>query len=130
MSVARLAGIPLDHVVAEIAAFPLGSEAALALGATMLDPELRHQATVGLWRQAESALLGAFPAFSLDEIVSLRDRMWFEGGAAGPLPLVRYLRRLAARFLRVDGAVALPCVGGEVGSDGNARMGAVARRAW
>ena len=130
MSIARLAGIPLDHVVAEIAAFPLASEAALALGPTVLDPELRHQPTASLWRHAEGALLGAFPAFSLDEVVSLRDRVWFDGGAGPPIPLVRYLRQLAARFLRVDGAVALPYVPGDDGTAGGARMGAGARRAW
>ena len=129
MSVARLAGIPLDHVVAELAAFPLASEAALALGPTAIDPGLASPPTVALWRAAEGALLGAFPAFSLDEIVALRDRVWFDGSVTGsPIFLATYLRRLAWRFLRVDGPVAVPCLPGDDGSA--SRAGPLARRAW
>ena len=76
MSSSRLAGIPIDHVVAEIAAFPFVTTASLSLHPTELDPHLGG-CTAQLWRCAEAAVVGSFPAFSLDEIVALRDQMWF-----------------------------------------------------
>jgi hypothetical protein len=83
----RLAGIPIDHAVAELAAFPLASEAAFEIGVTHLDPLLQEQrpsgkATQQLWRQAERHFLGGFPAFSVEEAVAIRDRLWF--GVAPP----------------------------------------------
>ena len=52
MSISRLARIPLDHVVAELAAFPLATEGALTTGVTELDAQMRG-ATGPLWRSAE-----------------------------------------------------------------------------
>jgi hypothetical protein len=109
----RLAGIPMDHLVAELAAFPLASETALALGLIRLDPTFSTPAPVGgdcqrLWRAAEQQLLGHFPAFSIEEAVAIRDAVWFDTGVVTPVPLHTYLRRLAGWFLEVRGDVAVP----------------------
>jgi hypothetical protein len=113
MNSSRLAAIPLDHVIAEVVAFPLASESALTLGLTSLDPAfsaatIAGQASRRLWRHAEHQLLGGFPAFSVDEVVALRDKMWFADGATGEVPLHRYLRGLARWILEVRGATAVP----------------------
>src|SRR5262245_44935854 len=129
MSVSRLAGIPLDHVAAELAAFPLVSEAALALAPVTLDPDLGGT-TARLWREAENALLGSFPAFSIDEIVALRVRLWF--AEPGPRPLHRYVRRIAQWYLQVDGPVAVPRLppGEQTTGAANDAQTPIARRAW
>src|SRR5262249_13874448 len=106
MSISRLARIPLDHVVAELAAYPLASEGALRAGVVELDGTMADGAG-RLWRSAENSLLGSFPSFSLDELVGLRDRIWFEEGD-NAVPLDCYLRRLARWFLQVNGPVAVP----------------------
>jgi hypothetical protein len=106
MQSTRLVGIPLDHAVAEMAAFPLASEAALRQAVTLLDPALKD-GTGPLWRQAEQEVLGHFPGFSVDEVVALRDKMWF-GSAERIVPLHAYLRRLAAEFLERQGNEAVP----------------------
>ncbi len=107
MSFGRLATIPLDHVRAELAAFPLASESGLRLCLTNLDPRLQNP-TGTLWRDAERALLGSFPAFSVDECVAWRDRLWFHGQPKGPVPLAAYLRHLGELFLRVNGHLMIP----------------------
>src|SRR6266851_1517031 len=98
MTSLRLAGIPIDHILAEVATFPLASEAALAHHPTLLHPGL-ESATGALWREAEQHLLGCFPAFGLDELIAIRDRLWFAQGGAAPMALEQYLRRLAEWFL-------------------------------
>src|SRR5262245_21668616 len=115
MNSSRLVRIPIDHLVAEVAAFPLASEPAFQLGLPGLDPDdspgtagLRGsdlgQRTAQLWRQAEQRLLGGFPAFSVDEVVAIRDAVWFHrspsvSSASEVHPLHIYLRGLARRFL-------------------------------
>jgi hypothetical protein len=131
MSGSRLAGIPIEHVTAEIAAFPLASLESFELSVTELDPRLRG-GTLTLWRRAEAALVAAFPAFSLDEVAALRDRVWFPDAAEFSLPLHRYLRSLAANFLRDAGPEASPCL---PPTDRAERSnpdihGALARSAW
>jgi hypothetical protein len=106
MHSSRLISIPIDHVVAEVAAFPLASEAALALRVSALDPQCA-QPTASLWRHAERHLLGGFPAFSVDEVVAMRDKIWFHQTTAAR-PLHVYLRRLARQFLAVRGTTAVP----------------------
>ena len=116
MSHIRWAGIPIDHLVAEIAAFPLASEAALRLGITELTPWLipeRGLPTAHLWRAAEQSLAGHAPNVSLDELTAMRDRTWFRPESVDELraqPLHNYLRLLAGRHLRVRGATAVPCL--------------------
>jgi hypothetical protein len=111
MFAARLAHLPIDHVVAEIAAFPLASTTALAAGVTSLQPLVSRAAaaqTARLWRAAESRVLGGCPGFSVDEAVALRDRIWFQQNPDQPVPLHDYLRQLAEWFLVARGAIAVP----------------------
>src|SRR5262245_19397203 len=106
MSVMRFVRIPLDHVMAEIAAFPFGAESAFELSPVALNAQM-DGVTARLWNEAESALVTTFPSFSLDEMVALRDRVWFAERATTALPLHRYLRRLAGWFLETNGPVAI-----------------------
>ncbi|MGH8657203.1 MAG: hypothetical protein ACREV4_01580 [Gammaproteobacteria bacterium] len=109
MNSARLAAIPIDHVVAEMAAIPLASEAALRFAVIELDPELKGNSSA-LWRAAERHTLGSFPAFSIDEAVAIRDALWFGGAASRPVPLHVYLGRLARQFLEARGPIAAPAL--------------------
>ncbi|MFO0868347.1 MAG: hypothetical protein U0935_05315 [Pirellulales bacterium] len=106
MQPVRQVGIPLDHVAAEMAAFPLASLEALRLGTIQLDPALTSE-TCRLWRAAEEVTVGRFPGFSLDEVVAIRDLLWF-GEQRRPSPLHVVLRRLAAWALEYAGHAALP----------------------
>ena len=90
MSTSRLAPLPLHHVVAEVAAFPLASEEALGLAVTELRPDLKAQ-TGKLWRAAEMALVHCFPSFSVDELVGFRDHVWFSRHCGVSVSLVSYL---------------------------------------
>jgi hypothetical protein len=107
MSTSRLAALPIDHLVAEMAAFPLASEAAHRLRIVELHPALSGR-TRDLWREAERQVLGSFPAFSVDEAVAIRDRIWFLDQTRGVVPLHCYLRGLARLFLEAHGPVACP----------------------
>ena len=110
MSTSRLAALPIDYLVAEMAAFPLASEAALRLRIVALDAELDPEFPYGtrLWREAEREVLGSFPAFSVDEAVAIRDRIWFAGHTRSAVPLHCYLRGLARLFFEAHGPVARP----------------------
>jgi hypothetical protein len=129
MSTARLAGIPIDHVVAEVAAFPLTGEKALELAVTDLHPRLEGT-TQELWRAAERYLLGTFPAFSVEEAVAIRDRIWFHSHLQTGIPLAAYLRQLAGLFLEVRGETAVPALPGDAAADGSPSRAAQARRVW
>jgi hypothetical protein len=112
MNSSRLVRIPIDHVVAEVAAFPLASEVAFELRLTTLDPDLSPD-TAKLWRRAEHDLLGSFPAFSVDEVVAIRDKIWFHHSqSVSPATRVRhlhvYLKDLACQFLERRGTHAVP----------------------
>lgn len=124
----RRASTPVDHLIAEMAAMPLASEASLELAITRLEPwlpdrmsEVRHggqvvspaaarrrHATAELWRRAERDLLQAFPAVSLDELVAVRDMLWFPDGAETAPTIGAYLRELASMFLESRGASLSP----------------------
>jgi hypothetical protein len=106
VNASRLARIPIAHVIAEVAAYPLASEAGLLLTSTNLCPRLSGD-TLRLWRSAEQDLLRANPAVALDELVAIRDDIWFHM-ATEPISLSTYLRSLANRFLVVRGAGAFP----------------------
>jgi hypothetical protein len=131
VSTARIAGIPVDHVVAEMAAFPLTSPAALELGLAEFDPLLGGD-TQRLWRAAEGHMLGAFPSFSVDEAVTIRDAIWFANQVYRPVSMAEYLRLLAGWFLEPRGPVAVPRLPSEVvgGGDGQPSRDAAARRLW
>ena len=107
MNTVRLAGIPIDHVVAEVAAFPLSSEAALACSLSEFDPELKEP-TRALWRDAEKHLLNTSPSFSVEEVIAVRDSVWFHLCHGERLPLTTYLRHLAREYLEPRGDHAVP----------------------
>ncbi|MBC7821346.1 MAG: hypothetical protein IAG10_31040 [Planctomycetaceae bacterium] len=106
MQPTRYVGIPVDHVAAEMAAFPLASERALELALISLMPGL-DGATGQLWEHAEGDTLGRFPGFSVDEAVAIRDRLWF-GTSRETVPLHEYLRKLADEVLELRGSEAVP----------------------
>jgi hypothetical protein len=147
MSTARLTAVPIDHIIAELAAFPLASAATLRLHCVCLDPALQG-ATAALWRQTENHLLGSYPGFSVDELVAMRDRIWFndplevhrrtrQGVPAansmdGKIPLHQYLRALARGHLEVHGDLAVPRLPPDdwSGRYDQRAPAAVARTAW
>lgn len=109
MSTPRHTVVPLSHIEAEMAAFPLASEAALRIGTTYLAPTL-DTSTQQLWRAAESEFVGASPALSLDEIGAMRDLVWFrhDHGSRRIIQLADFLRVTAKTYLRVEGSIAVP----------------------
>jgi hypothetical protein len=137
-SALRQAQVPLDHVFAELLAYPLASEAAFAAAATRLEPD--GPAGAGLWREFEREVFRANPGVTLDEITSLRDRIWFDSADPGPgrAALHAYLRRHAAGLLAAAGTAAVP----RTSADGaeperyfpvdaeDSEAGAAARRRW
>jgi hypothetical protein len=132
MNTARLAGIPIDHVVAEVAAFPLSSEAALQNPLSEFDPGLSG-ATRALWRAAERHILSTFPSFSIEEAVTIRDRIWFDLGDEQRVSLWRYLRQLAREYLKPRGDEAVPSLLRDRAHEGPPDRGSdavVARRRW
>jgi hypothetical protein len=138
MSGSRLAGIPIDHVVAELAAYPLASAAALRHRITALDPRL-DEPTGSFWRHVEREALGHFPAFGVDEAVAIRDSLWFRRAGSPAVSLHQYLREIARDFLEPRGSWAVPTLpvgpfrGGGMVSDQKSAHGeasVLARRAW
>jgi hypothetical protein len=106
MSAPRLATIPFEHVEAELAAFPLASEASFRLGTASLDPLVSNNDR--LWRDAEKYVLNTLPSVPPDETVVIRDKLWFDSSnpthiISKPVPLVEYMRRLAESYLDAHG---------------------------
>lgn len=106
MSAPRLATIPFEHVEAELAAFPLASEASFHLGTLELDPLVSRKDE--LWRAAEKHVLNTLPAVPPDEAVAIRDKLWFDSSNpeqtySKPVPLLEYLLRLARSYLDTHG---------------------------
>ena len=102
MAILRLAGIPFDHIEAELAALPIASEASFLSPTVVLDPVTCRQK--GLWRAAERDILASIPSVPLDEFAAIRDRLWFgqipeHGGTQTKIALVLYLRNLAQKYL-------------------------------
>src|SRR5437762_728103 len=92
----RHAVTPLDHVSAEVLAFPLASEAALQLAATHLDPRAGKDHRTGeLWGRFELDVFPGLRGVTVDEITGLRDQVWFDGDRPGAVPLHAYLVRHA-----------------------------------
>lgn len=103
----RQATIPFDHLLAELAAFPLASVDALEIGCTELEPTLQGRCGL-LWRRAENKLAASFPNTSLDEMFGVRDRLWFDKPSKFPRPLHDYLWLLSYHALEAHGATAVP----------------------
>jgi hypothetical protein len=107
-SAVRQALVPLDHVYAELLAFPLASEAAFALAVTRLDPAAADRLADRLWQRFEADVFRGLPAVGVDEVAGLRDRVWFDRPDAGGASLHAYLRRHARGLLRPHGPYAEP----------------------
>lgn len=106
MASLRTIGVPLDHLVAELIAFPLSSEWALRHPTTVIDPAF-DAGTRQLWEATEKQLLTTIPGFSVEELIALRDAIWFRGSASRPR-LHEYLRAISSEFLAVAGTHARP----------------------
>lgn len=117
----RRASTPVDHLVAEMAAMPIASPVSLELAITTLEPRLPDEiaavsatrrstadTTAALWRRTEYEMLKAFPAVSLDELVAIRDMVWFHRGAQSPRPIDEYLQDMACLFLEARGSSVAP----------------------
>ncbi|HKU75030.1 MAG TPA: hypothetical protein VJR02_14050 [Pyrinomonadaceae bacterium] len=112
MTSLRLARIPFEHIEAELAAFPLSSEASFGFASTSLNPRASSDGEA-LWRAAERAILRT-PSIPLDEVISVRDMVWFDSSTLNQartleerikeeVPLWQYLKRLSARYLDQNG---------------------------
>lgn len=106
MSSPRLATIPFEHIEAELAAFPLASEASFRLGITSLDPLVCKNNR--LWREAERYVLNTLPSVPPDETVVIRDKLWFNSTNPNeidykPISLLKYIQRLAGIYLDTHG---------------------------
>ena len=104
----RLAAIPFEHVEAEVAALPIASEASFHFHPVALSSDPSDKPQNGLWRAAEREILASIPSITLDEFVSIRDRVWFEpardlDGRRAKGSLVRYLGRLSEQYLDTQG---------------------------
>ncbi len=125
----RRAALPVDHIVAEMTAFPLASETAFRLGLTELAPTMTDT-TPQFWRAAESALISMAPGLSLDELIAIRDRIWFGNSGEGTqASLHAYLRRVAEKNLEPAGAIANPKVS-ESGQRGLPPSACRSRQSW
>ena len=74
----RVSQTPLEHLIAEVAAWPLASERSFTLGLDQLDPSLQGS-TGKLWRSLEDRL-ASVTAQSIDELNAIRDFVWFGAG--------------------------------------------------
>lgn len=107
MSGIRFSSIPRDHLLGELAAYPLATVAALRFPVESLDANLEGP-TRYLWRQAEKDILHSAPGFAVDEAVAIRDQLWFDDIAGSSQSLDAYLGKLARSFLQVRGSAAVP----------------------
>lgn len=92
--------VPEPYLRAEVAAFPLVSEASFASALLELDPQLSEDsATRPLWRACED-MLAQHTGWSLDRLIAARDLGWFgSAGNRGKVRLLDYLQRLARTHL-------------------------------
>ncbi len=132
MSAARLANIPFEHVEAELAAFPLASEASFELGTASLEPLISQKGKDKLWRAAEKLVLNTLPSIPPDEAVTIRDQLWFGSSSSDELrtksiPLHEYLERLALSYLDILGQ---PTEIRTSGSDSGGHAAPEARLRW
>jgi hypothetical protein len=127
----RTVGLPVDHLIAEVTAYPLASEAAFRnaiVDIGFAEPGKVHP----LWRAAERDFIAAGPNISIDEVVMLRDRVWFSDAYDNcQCELHNYLRRCASQNLAGGGVKAKPNIA-EAGIDASSAESheARSRMAW
>ncbi|HEY7427222.1 MAG TPA: hypothetical protein VH682_23510 [Gemmataceae bacterium] len=100
--------LPLDHVYAELLAYPLASEEAFHAGLVRLDPPRAGGPLDLFWQAFERNAFHGLPGTSIDEMACLRDRVWYGAPGVGGCSLHAYLRRHAEGLLRSAGHVAEP----------------------
>ena len=140
MSHLRQLSFPLEHLIAELAAFPLASESSLSHGSVSVAWRLeKGTPTSLLWRDAERQLLNGHPAVSIDELVAWRDRLWYapqsrQVNRPQSVNLGEYLQNLAHTYLKHRGSDAVPCLQWDrifgKGLDHDHFRKPVAREAW
>ena len=105
----RTVAIPIDHIIAELSAFPFASVESFRIAPIELDPQLENGGpTSRLWRDAERVLAGRTPAVSLDEIDAMRDLVWFCESNGTAIALHQYLKQIAEYYLQPCGIHAVP----------------------
>jgi hypothetical protein len=131
MTNSRTIQISLDHLVAEMVSFPFVSRCSLEIPNDALALDL-SDATGALWRAAEREFVQSFPHLGLDELVSLRNSIWFgmhdPDQAIGSIPMHEYLRYVSHQFLVQRGATAIARLPGNTNHD--EAHDPAARRAW
>ncbi|MBI3861220.1 MAG: hypothetical protein HY290_04935 [Planctomycetia bacterium] len=127
MANARTILISLDHLVAEMTAFPFAAEPALRFPVEELSPGL-DRPTAALWRETERYFVAHFPHTHLDELIALRNSVWFARADQRPIPLHAALQGAAAAVLVNHGAIAEPTL--PDGSLNAEPCDPAARRAW
>jgi hypothetical protein len=110
---ARTISISLDHLVAEMVAYPFVSQESLCHPVEALSPMLDDDgggATGILWRNAERYFVARFPHACLDELIALRNWTWFDSSSDEPkeIGLHHYLQRIAKSFFANRGGYAEP----------------------
>lgn len=102
------AEIPFEHVFAELSAAPFCLTDGLNLALHELDPNMRSD-TGKFWRYTETRLAPSLPSFSLDELIALRDRLWFGhtqhnmAEVPAPVPLDEVLQNFSTQVLTYMG---------------------------
>ena len=135
MSSPRDTLVPVEHLMAELSALPISSAASLQTSTILLDVSL-NGATGQLWRDTERDLVNTFPSFSLDELVSHRDWLWFDNTdkhKRSEVYLSQYLQRVAQATMSFSGNVfrpELPPWATEKSIGSSTSTDAQARRFW
>ena len=98
--------IPFDYVEAELAAFPIGSEASFRSASVVLDPVSSEQKM--LWAASEQKIVSSVSSLPLDQFALIRDGVWFgktpdASKQESKIRLVDYLHGLATRYLDPQG---------------------------
>lgn len=127
MSNSRTVEISIDHILSELAAFPLCSSIPLKRPLTSIDCSLGG-ATRHLWRQTEIYFTSRFPHIGLDELISMRNSIWFGDCIDGTRSLTDYVKWLASRWLISRGANAEPK--SPIRKQEKEAYDPIARRAW
>lgn len=106
--------LPIEHLDAELLAYPFASISAFSAALTTLNPSL-PSGMVPLWRQTERDLLSRFPGMSIDELVIRRDQAWFGKPATNlnPISLDKVLQKTVGELINPDAGRARPRVTGE-----------------
>jgi hypothetical protein len=120
MTRSRRISIPIEHIEAEIIAYPLSSETSFQLGLTSLCKKPKNQPNSGIWQKnielqqtAEKVLLGTFPSVSVDEFIYMRDYLWYTSLGNEETSLADFLALHSKRYLDTHGGKTVPTLSSE-----------------